>query len=142
MLARKPLDKIMTVVLVIAFWPALAGAQSVASHVASHDEVSNAITVQNTMAIDGVISGEIVNRSRHRMRDVTVLVQYHWLWNDEFNPGDNPPGKAIYVMLDREIPPKETVSFTYNPENPLRFNKDGYFMNEVSIAGFTVVVMP
>ena len=89
-----------------------------------------------------VISGRIINNSSHPIRDPELLVEYHWLWAKEFNPGSNSPGRAAYVKVDKEIQPGESVAFTYRPEPPLPDRKDGRFVPEVSPAGFTIVLPP
>ena len=109
--------------------------------VATREEISKAIAIENVKVEDNIISGEVINRSPHVMRDVEVAVQYHWLWADEFNPGANPPGRTVYIKLD-EVLPGTSESFVYAPKPPLRASKAGHFMHEVSVAGFTVVALP
>ena len=77
-----------------------------------------------------------------RLEMSELLVEYHWLWAKEFSPGTNPPGRAAYVKLHKEIQPGESISFTYHPQPPLPGGKNGRFMPEVSPAGFTVVLPP
>ena len=45
------------------------------------------------------LTGEIVNRTPHLIRDVELLVQYHWRWKNEFKPGKVAPGRTDVVNL-------------------------------------------
>lgn len=102
--------------------------------------VADTLEIRNVNVKDHVINGEVVNKSSHMIRNVELLFQYHWLWKNEFKPGDDPPGRAFYIVLDREIRPGESVSFKFVPEPPLPSRSDGEFMTEVSLAGFSEVI--
>ncbi|HZD39575.1 MAG TPA: hypothetical protein VE131_02560 [Terriglobales bacterium] len=116
-------------------WPISVKAQNVATA----KEASNIIELRNVKEKGNAVSGEVVNKSSHPIRNITLLVQYHWLWRNEYHPGKNPPGRAAYVDLNKELSPGESVSFTYEPEPPLTNRTDGHFMPEVSIAAFSTV---
>ena len=111
-----------------------------AQTVLAKDEASKAVTIRNLSATPSKVTGEIVNMSPHLIRDIELLVQYHWLWNNEFKPGQESPGRAVFVKLDKEIAPGKSVPFEYTPPSPLPARNDGQFKPEVSIAGFTTVV--
>ena len=102
----------------------------------TEQEAAKTVGIQYTTDDHHVISGQIVNKSRHAISDLELLVEYHWLWAKEFNPGNNPPGRAAYVKLEKEIEPGASASFTYRPQPPLPDRNDGRFMPEVSPAGF------
>ena len=108
----------------------------------TEQEAAKTLGIQYKTENHDVISGKIINNSPHPIRDPEVLVEYHWLWAKEFNPGNNSPGRAAYVKLDKEIQPGESVSFTYRPQPPLPDRNDGRFVPEVSPAGFTIVLPP
>ena len=60
----------------------------------SGDQAAQVVTIRNLTV--GVVSGELVNRSARQLRDVQLLIRYVWLWNDEFHPGQDELGEAIY----------------------------------------------
>ena len=88
------------------------------------------------------VSGVIVNNSPHTIRDVRLLIQYHWLWRNERSPGTDSPGRTVVVQLREELNPGKPHPFLYTPEFALPTREDGFFMPEVDIAGFTTVVQP
>jgi hypothetical protein len=88
---------------------------------------------------DGEISGEVVNTSKQTIRDVELQILYSWRWKDEFHPGKDDPGRAVYVTIDREIAPGQSTPFNYKPSPPLPVRKDGYFDIGVKVVGFTRV---
>lgn len=103
------------------------------------EETARIVSVQHVTVKDHVISGEVVNKSAHPLRDVELLIEYHWMWNDERRPGDDPPGRAVYFAFAKDIPPGTSVPFVYTPESPLPARQDGHFSYEVSLAGFSIV---
>ncbi|MFQ5849240.1 MAG: hypothetical protein ACE5JU_01475 [Candidatus Binatia bacterium] len=104
------------------------------------EEAAKAVGIRNVRVQDGVISGELVNKSPRLVRNVQLLIRYVWHWKNEFRPGENDPGKAIYHTVKKEIAPGRSVSFTYSLSPPLLSRPDGHFETEVSIAGFSEVV--
>lgn len=98
------------------------------------------VSIRNIVVNNQVISGEVVNGSPHSVRDVELLFQYHWLWKNEFKPGDDSPGRVIYFSLNKELRPGESSSFTYTPQPSLPSRTDGQFMVEVSVASFAEVI--
>lgn len=98
------------------------------------------IRIQNLQASPSMVTGVVANHSPHEIREIEILVQYHWLWANEFKPGDQPPGRAAFIKLDKALEPGQSMEFRYEPTPPLTARKDGRFAPEVSIAGFTVVV--
>ncbi len=111
-----------------------------AATVLSEQQAAKDLKVQYSTDNHDVISGKVINESKHAIKDPELLVEYHWLWAKEFKPGKNSPGRAAYIKLNKEIQPGSSASFTYRPEPPLPNRKDGRFMPEVSPAGFTVVL--
>lgn len=88
---------------------------------------------------DGEVSGEVANTSKQRVRDVELQILYSWRWQDEFHPGKDDPGRAVYVTVDREIAPDQSATFNYKPSPPVPVRKDGYFDIVVKVVGFTRV---
>jgi hypothetical protein len=102
-------------------------------------EASKVLRFERLDATPTRVSGVIMNTSPHRVRDVELLVQYHWLWNNERHPGQESPGRTFTVKLDKELAPGETAPFSYTPPQ-LPNRADGTFMPEVDIGSFTVVI--
>jgi len=123
-------------ILVFSSWLTEAHAQTVLAK----DEASKAVAIQNLNVAGSKITGDMVNMTPHFIRDVELLIQYHWLWKNEFKPGENSPGRAVFVPLNKEIGPGKSMPFEYTPAPPLPARNDGEFQPEVSIAGFTTVV--
>ena len=122
-------------VFFLSFWVSPANALTFLTE----QEAEKTVGIQYTTDSHQVISGKIINKSSHAIRDPELLVEYHWLWAKEFSPGKNPPGRAAYVKVEKEIQPGASASFTYRPQPPLPDRKDGRFIPEVSPAGFSVV---
>ncbi|MBI1994980.1 MAG: hypothetical protein HYU46_09955 [Deltaproteobacteria bacterium] len=106
--------------------------------VLSVSEALHAPTVLNVEMRDNVMTGEIVNHSSDRVRDVELLIRQIWHWNNEFRPGANPPGAADYYTVTAEIPSGATERFTYKLSPPPS-RSDGYFETVVTVAGFTEI---
>jgi len=111
-----------------------------AQTVLSAGDAAKSVTIQDLKATTSLVSGVVANHSPHAIRDIDILVQYHWLWENEFKPGQQPPGQAALVRLEKDLQPGQSVSFRYTPAPPLPERNDGRFEPEVTIAGFTVVV--
>ena len=87
------------------------------------------------------ISGVIANKTPHTIKDVELMIQYHWLWKDERNPGHDSPGRTVIIPLNgQQLEPGESQPFSYTPQFSLPARDDGYFIPEVDVAAFTTVV--
>jgi hypothetical protein len=103
-------------------------------------ETADAVaTLRNVTVKDGEVAGEVVNNSKTALRDVQLRILYSWRWKNEFRPGKDGPGTAVFIMVDKEIPPGEGARFEYKPSPPLPARKDGHFDVSVKIVGFTQV---
>ena len=118
----------------------LFAAEPEAQRILSPEEAARVVAVKNLKATSTEVSGEIVNNTPHIIRDVEVLIQYHWLWANDFKPGQESPGTSAIVKLDKELQPGQSATFRHVPKPPLSDRKDGRFEPEVVIAGFTTVV--
>jgi hypothetical protein len=112
-----------------------AGAQTVLSP----EEAAKIVAIKDLKATPESVSGVVVNNTPHIIRDIEVLVEYHWLWANEFKPGPVSPGRAINIKLDKELRPGETTAFRYSPDPPLSRRSDGEYYPEVVVSGFTIV---
>lgn len=91
---------------------------------------------------DNQINAIVENRSEHVIDSLTIMVDYAWLWHDEFNPGDDSPGWAEYVTFERDLAPGEHAPFVYAPKSPLPARDDGRFMPTAKIVGATLFARP
>ena len=83
-----------------------------ADAVVPREELSQKVVVRDVVVgDDGAVSGVLANTSGHRLREVRLLIRYQWLWRDEFHPGSDSPGTAIYYVVPEESRPTapETV---------------------------------
>jgi hypothetical protein len=108
--------------------------------VLSSQEVSRALSFEKLDVKPSKISGVIANKTPHTIQDVQLMIQYHWLWKDERNPGEHSPGRTVIIPLNEQLEPGESHSFSYTPPFSLPSRNDGYFMPEVDVAGFTTLV--
>jgi hypothetical protein len=135
--------KILTAFLSGTILIALSGITAAgAEKLATAEMAAQKIEIRVLDAKKDVISGEVINKSPHPLRDIELLVQYHWLWANEFKPGDDPPGKAAFVKLDQELGPGESAAFKIPVDPPAAARGDGRYMTEVTLAGFTEIIPP
>lgn len=105
----------------------------------SREKASEVVSLRGVEVKGEEVSGELVNQSQRLVRDVQLLIRYTWLWKNEFRPGQDDPGMAVYYTVERSIPPGQSVRFTYKPSSPLPSRPDGTYETTVSVAGFTEV---
>ncbi len=123
--------------LLTTFVPALAIPDTIS--VLPPPEASKLVAVRNTTVQDNnIVSGELLNLSSHQIRDVELLIRQIWHWNNEFRPGANPPGTAVYQMVAAELASGATERFIYK-FSPSPSRSDGYFETVVTVAGFTEI---
>ena len=115
-----------------------AGSQTVRERA----EIAPFFAIEKLSVQEGVVSGEIYNRTSHTIRDVQLFIRYTWLWDEEFKPGKDDPGTSIYYTLPREIPAGGRLPFTYSPSPPLPKASGGRFETTVAIAGYAEVIPP
>jgi hypothetical protein len=109
----------------------------------TREEVGRVASLQNVASTEeGEVSGELVNHSKQTLREIRLQILYSWRWKNENHPGRDDPGRATYYVLDKEIPPGQTVQFNYKPSPPLASRDDGEFDISVKVAGFAQVVPP
>jgi hypothetical protein len=103
------------------------------------DQAAQIVTVRNVTEKDGEVAGELVNSSKQTLRDIQLQILYSWRWKDEFHPGTDDPGRAVYITVNKDIPPGQSVRFDYKPSPLLPARKDGYFDVSVKVVGFSQV---
>ena len=133
-------EKLLFGFLIGLIFNLLAGTASAQPAVVRSDEIASQVAVRNVAVHDNSITGEVVNNSSYAVQGLQLLIQYHWLWNNEMHPGGNPPGAATYVTLDRMLRPGESAPFTANLDPSLQPRTDGRYMPEVSLAGFSQII--
>lgn len=112
-----------------------------AETVLSSQEASRALSFEKLDVNPTKISGVIANKTPHTIKDVQLMIQYHWLWKDERNPGHDSPGRTVIIPLnEQQLEPGESQPFSYTPQFSLPSRNDGYFMPEIDVAAFTTVV--
>ena len=126
----------------LAIHPGLARSADVfvsAERVVPSERVAEGVALRDVTVDGGVVSGVLTNRSDKVLRDVQLLIQYDWLWKNEFRPGEDNPGRAVYYTVPGEIPPGGQTTFTYRADPPLPARSDGRFNASVEVVGFVEV---
>ncbi len=103
------------------------------------DTADQVVGLRNVTAKEDEVAEEVVNISQQTLRDIQLRILYSWRWSNEFHPGADDPGRAVYQTIDREIPPGQSARFNYKPSPPFPTRKDGYFEITVKVVGFTQV---
>ena len=134
---RKQLCTLSIAVLALILCQPVIFAQE---RIASNEVAANVVEIRNVVVNKDAISGEIVNKSPYPLRNVELLLQYHWLWANETKPGAISPGRSVYVPVNQEIRPGERATFSYSPDPPLPSSPAGRYMPEISLAGFSQVI--
>ena len=127
-------------VICLALFAMLSAHAARSQTVRERTEIAAVLAIENLSVQEGVVAGEIFNRSRHTVRDVQVLIRNTWLWDEEFKPGKDDPGTSIYYTLPRDIPAGGRLPFTYSPSPPLPKASGGRFEITVAIAGYAEVI--
>jgi len=115
--------------------PARADSQTIVSG----DDTSRVVGLTDLKMNDGAVSGVLVNKSPHPIREVELLIDHAWFWSDERHPGEDNPGRSEYYTVHGEVPPGGSTPFTYHPSPPLPHRADGHFETSVQIVGLTEV---
>lgn len=136
----RPICLVITTTVFLGLFVAGLPPQSNAATLLTQENASRVASLRNLkIGKDGEVSGEVVNHSKQTLRDVQLQILHSWRWKDEFRPGTNDPGTAAHYAIDKEIPPGQSVRFTYKPSAPLPSRTDGHFETTVIIAGYAEV---
>jgi hypothetical protein len=103
------------------------------------ERAAQVVSLRNVAIKDGDVTGEIVNHSKQTMRDVQLQILYSWRWKDEWHPGKDDPGRAVYHNVNKDIPAGQSARFDYKPAPPLPDRKDGFFDISVKVVGYAQV---
>ena len=131
----------------VAVWSALLlgtlAARSVdAQSVLTSEQAKAALSLENVEVRRDQVSGVIVNKTPHMIRDVQLVLQYHWLWKNERNPGTDSPGRTVILRFNEQLEPGKPHRFVFTPDFQLASRSDGWYMPENDIGGFTAVIQP
>jgi hypothetical protein len=126
--------------------PAMVLAESSPSRIVVDEErivsgprISEDIDVRDVRVRGGTVMGTIVNNSDKALRDVRLQIRHLWLWNNEFHPGSDDPGRTEFHTLPGEIPPNGRAEFTYRMDSPLPERSDGRFNTQVEVVSMLAV---
>jgi hypothetical protein len=111
------------------------------AHVVSQEHMQNVVGLRDVNTHDGVVTGEIVNRSAATVREVKLRVRHDFLWNDERHPGPESPSRIGYVTLVRDVRPGATKRFRFEMQ-PLPERPDGRFVTSVEVASAETLDRP
>jgi hypothetical protein len=114
-------------------------AQAASQTVVSGEDASRVMGLTDMKANVDTVSGVLVNKSAHPIREVELLVDHVWFWSDERHPGEDNPGRSEYYTVHGEVQPHGSLPFTYHPSPPLARRDDGHFETSVQIVGFVEV---
>jgi hypothetical protein len=109
------------------------GGLAVAADVGSNEQLvspermADLVEVRDVTGDGGVVSGTLVNRSSHAVRNVRLRINHLWLWNDEMHPGEDRYSRTDTYTVPGEIPAGGTRTFTYTPTEPLESGQRGHF---------------
>jgi len=126
------------IALMMAMLPSAIQAQMVRTEA----DAARILAIEKLAARDGVVSGEVRNKSAHAVRDVQLLIRYTWLWDDERHPGKVDPGTSTYYTLKETIDPGGKIQFVYKPSPPLPKIANGRFETTATIAAFSEIIPP
>jgi hypothetical protein len=123
---------------IVAIGPEATGQELVTS-----GSLAQSVGLANVSINDsGNVTAIIVNRTDLTVRQVKLMINYSWVWSNDFRPGEDSPGRTVYLTAPAEIPPHGQGSFTYQPSPPLSSRSDGHFVPSVHIVGYTRMVPP
>ncbi len=109
-----------------------------AEQLVSNDQIGQTIKVVDVSMQGGMVSGKLVNTSGDTLRDVKLIIDQSWLWNNERHPGSESPGRTDFYMVP-EIPPHGTVTLQYRSPVASVQRTDGRFTARVMVESFTQV---
>jgi hypothetical protein len=106
------------------------------------EEASKFVTVDEIALEEGRVTGVIVNRRPHPLRDVRLVVENVYRWPSEFRPGEESPNQAEIILVEEEIPAGSRTPFSATLRRPSSPEVGGHFVTQVHILGFSEVLVP
>ncbi len=126
------------IALILSMWIRLGSANP--ATILPADDASRIVVLRGTVVKDGVVSGEVVNKSSRTIRDVQLLIRHIWHWKNEFRPGNDTASDAAYYTVKGDIAPGGSIPFTYKTQVPLAPRPDGDFETTVSVGGYAEII--
>lgn len=107
-----------------------------APNIATVEEVNRTTAEVQDVAVSGnTIYGKVVNKSSLPLKDIRLLVRHIWLWNNEYDPGQDNYSTAEFVTLEGIIMPGESKDFSLISSLPAL--PGGRFETKIIIGEFT-----
>lgn len=133
---HKILGGLLFSAVVLLVWD-ISGLVSAAT-LRSAEEVSRVVELRDVSSKDGDVSGVVVNKTDHTLRDVEIQIRYNWRWQNEFKPQEDNAGDTVVFKVKGDIPAGQTRAFSHKHALPSR--PDGHYETSVSVAGYTDVI--
>lgn len=106
----------------------------VQERIVPQSQLARDVVVRDVEARGGTVSGTVVNTSGKVLKDVRLMIDHMWLWENEYHPGTNDPSRVEYFTIREEIPPGGQARFTFRSEAPLPEARGGHFETLVRVA--------
>ena len=114
---------------------------AIAQELTTPRQLSRAVDLENvSVQPNGAISGKLANRTGYVIRDVKLMIDYAWIWRNDFKPGADNPGRTVYTTVQGDIGPHGESSFSFEPSPPLSSSDAGHFEPVVKVVGYTQMV--
>jgi hypothetical protein len=105
--------------------------------VAAHDMAAAVSLNAMVVGADGTIEATLRNNTGRKVGDVEVLVEYAWIWAQDFNHGDDDPGYSTKHTLPVELTPGASMPVNIPPLYPPAERDDGSFLISAKVVGYT-----
>lgn len=86
---------------------------------------------------DGTIEATLRNNTGRKVGDVEVLVEYAWIWTNDFNHADDDPGYSTKHTLPVELAPGASMPVNITPLHRLAERDDGRYLISAKVVGYT-----
>ena len=119
-------------------WVQQAPAATGQTEIISAADATPEVEVMNVQSENGLVSGVVINRSPEPVRNVRVLIDQVWYWNNERHPGDFSPGHSEFYTVQGTIPPGGSLPFRIESP-PLPQQADRHFETMAHVTEFTQI---
>lgn len=109
-----------------------------APQVVSLSKIGAAVSLAVTVDDGGVIEGKMVNNTGKKIGDVEVLVEYAWIWAEDFSRDrDDDPGWSITYTLPVELIPGGSVPVKIALLHESSKRDDDHYLISAKVVGYT-----
>lgn len=105
-------------------------------------QASELVTVEDVTFDHGRVSGVIVNRESHPVRNVRLVIGNIYRWPSEYRPGDQSPNNGETYVVKDEIPAGGRVPFSTTLGRATPATSGGTFVTKAYVVGFTEIIPP